>query len=53
MWGRLLVVAGLVITLAGASGLWGTVLAEGTAVDIMRELIDGMIGDHQRTESTS
>jgi EmrB/QacA subfamily drug resistance transporter len=34
VWGRLLVVAGLVITLAGAGGVWGTVLAEGTAVSV-------------------
>ena len=30
--GRRLVVIGLVLTLTGAAGLWGTVLAEGTAV---------------------
>jgi EmrB/QacA subfamily drug resistance transporter len=32
--GRLLVVAGLSVTLAGAAGLWVTVLAEGTAVSL-------------------
>jgi hypothetical protein len=32
--GRMLVVIGLGITLAGAAGLWATVLAEGTAVSV-------------------
>jgi EmrB/QacA subfamily drug resistance transporter len=32
--GRVLVVIGLGITLAGAAGLWATVLAEGTAVSV-------------------
>ena len=32
--GRLLVVIGLGVTLAGAAGLWATVLAEGTAVSV-------------------
>jgi EmrB/QacA subfamily drug resistance transporter len=33
-WGRLLVVVGLGVTLAGAAGVWGTVLAAGTAVSV-------------------
>ena len=33
--GRVLVMAGLGITLAGAAGLWATVLAEGTAVSVL------------------
>ena len=33
-WGRLLVVAGLGVTLAGATGVWATVLAEGTGVSV-------------------
>ncbi len=32
--GRMLVVIGLVVTLAGAAGLWATVRAEGTAVSV-------------------
>jgi EmrB/QacA subfamily drug resistance transporter len=32
--GRLLVIAGLCLTLAGAAGVWATVLNEGTAVDL-------------------
>jgi EmrB/QacA subfamily drug resistance transporter len=32
--GRLLVIIGLGVTLAGAAGLWATVLAEGTAVSV-------------------
>jgi EmrB/QacA subfamily drug resistance transporter len=32
--GRVLVIIGLVITLAGAAGLWATVLAEGTAASV-------------------
>ena len=32
--GRVLVIIGLGITLAGAAGLWATVLAEGTAVSV-------------------
>jgi MFS family permease len=32
--GRKLVVAGLTLTLAGAAGLWGTVLAQGTGLNL-------------------